>query len=202
MDRWVGKVAVVTGAASGIGAAITLDLLRAGVIVVGLDKNVKAVEELRHKVPPNLASALHPRECNVSHEASIVDAFAWIDSNLGGVEILVNNAATFHAGQLLDGGNTEWLRSALDTNVLGMVLCTREACHSMKRRNAAGHVVLINSLFGHAVPIMPPGVGSMNIYPATKHATTAVAEVLRQEFNRAETKIKITVSAMPDGFRI
>lgn len=192
MERWVGRVAVVTGASSGIGSAIVVDLLKAGVIVVGLARRVERVKELAKLVNAKQGAALHAVKCDVSKEEEIKAAFAWVDQKLNGADILVNNAGVFKQTRLIDTNNSADIMATLDTNVLGLVLCTREAFQSMKRRSVNdGHVVLINSIVGHSVPAVP-GI-KFNIYPATKHAVTAITEVLRQEFIAENTNIKITV---------
>lgn len=195
MERWVGKVAVVTGASAGIGAAICIDLLKAGVVVVGLARRVELVEEIRSRVCSKVAGSLHAFKCDVTNEADILAAFAWIDRELGGADILVNNAGILRTGlNLVDADNTAALKQILDTNVMGLVLCTREAYQSMKRRGVNdGHIVHVNSICGHFVPRIP-GCGPLNIYTASKHAVTAITEVMRQEFNNLQTRIKVTVS--------
>lgn len=193
MNRWIGKVAVVTGASAGIGAAIAIDLANAGLIVIGLARRVERVEELKSKVKSSATGQLHAFKCDVSKEEEIITAFNWVISQFGGVDILVNNAGIVRSSTtILAKDNTVPIREVLDTNVMGVVLCTREAFHSMKSRNVAGHVILINSIVGHQVPVMP-GV-TMNIYPPSKYAVTAITEVLRQEFQNEGTKIKVTVS--------
>lgn len=126
-------------------------------------------------------------------DADVKKAFKWIIDTLGGVDVLVNNAGIMRFANLIDPDNTAIIKEVLDTNVMGVVLCTREAFQSMKSRNVAGHIIIINSVAGHQVPNMP-GMGSFNIYSPSKHAVTAMTEVLRLEFQREGTKIKITVN--------
>ena len=64
----------------------------------------------------------------------------------------------------------------------------------MRQRNFNGHIVNINSTAGHHVPNLGKIFPSFNIYPASKHAVTAMTEIYRQEFNQHDTKVKITVS--------
>lgn len=192
MERWSDRVAVVTGAGSGIGAAIALDLVKAGVRVIGLGRRVERIDALKQQLPVSHQSNLHSFECDVTSETDIRAAFAWVETKFGGVDILVNNAGVNLAMNLVDAHNSDKLRSVVDTNIVGPVLCTREAFHSMKKRNFDGHVIIINSIVGHFVPFLPNGQ-SPNMYPSSKYAVTAMTEVLRQEFQLMETKIKITV---------
>lgn len=91
MDRWSGKVAVVTGASIGIGAAITEALVRAGIKVVGVGRRVQRIRELATKLKGQ-KGILHPMECDVRKEEDIARVFQWTEKELGGVDILVNNA--------------------------------------------------------------------------------------------------------------
>lgn len=191
MDRWEGKVAVVTGASAGIGAAIVVDLLKAGMIVVGLARRHELVEALRQKAGG--LGVLHSIKCDVTSEKDIRAAFTWVDTVLGGVEILINNAGIIHEGiNMVTADNTEAIRSTIDTNIMAVVLCTREAFQIMKRRSVDGHIVIINGIDGHSVPYIVGMGATVNIYPATKHAVTAMTEVLRQEFQMEGTNVKIS----------
>lgn len=194
MNRWYGKVAVVTGASSGIGAAIAVDLVKSGVIVVGFARRQERVEALRELIPSSATGKLFACKCDVTNEADIKNSFAWVHQTLGGVDILINNAGIIKTMNLTDADNTADLRETIDTNVMGVLLCTREAFQSMKNRNVNdGHIVIINSLAGHIIPYFVGQYPSFNVYPATKHAVTAITEVLRQEFQSLNTQIKITV---------
>ncbi|XP_037935024.1 farnesol dehydrogenase-like [Teleopsis dalmanni] len=192
MERWQNKVAVVTGASSGIGAAVVKDLVNAGLIVVGLARRVQRVEELKEQVAKGKKENLHARQCDVSNEDSVNEAFDWIEKNLGGIDILVNNAGIFRQGNLTEL-DTNLVQEVLQTNVMGVVYCTKRAFKSMKERNFNGHVLIINSIVGHSVPntsiLKAP---SSNMYPPSKYALTAMTEIYRQEFNSLETKVKIT----------
>lgn len=195
MERWQNRVAVVTGASSGIGSAITIDLVKAGLIVAALARRKERVDEIRASLPVDLQNRLHPIKCDVSDMKSVNEAFDLIEMKLGIVEVLINNAGTYKAGQLLTM-DIETLQQTLQTNVMGIVYCTRRAFQSMQKASAnQGHVVLINSIVGHGIFNPPPGsISSFNIYPPTKHAVTALTEILRQEFRDLKTKIKITVT--------
>lgn len=194
MDRWIGKTAVVTGASSGIGAAIVIDLVKAGVNVVGLARRKERIEALRGSLPASVTGKLYAIKCDLTQESDIKSAFNWIEANLGGTDILINNAGIIKTMNLLDPENTDNLRETIDTNVLGVVLCSREAFHSMQKRNVNGHIIHINSCAGHKIPYFVGLYPSFNIYPSTKYAVTAMTEVMRQELQNFGTKVKVTVS--------
>lgn len=199
MERWANKVAVVTGASSGIGAAIAVDLVKANMIVIGLARRADKVEELRTMIEPSptCTGRLQPYKCDVQNETEVRAAFKWIDENFGGVDVLINNAGIILPANLIDANNTETIKSVIDTNVLGVMFCTREAYRLMKKRKVAGHIVIINSASGHKVPyFVNTPFPSFNIYPATKHAITAMTETYRQEFQREKSKVKISVNIM------
>ncbi|XP_055536149.1 farnesol dehydrogenase-like [Wyeomyia smithii] len=196
MDRWVGKIALVTGASSGIGAATTKALLQAGLVVIGMARRVERVEKLKSELPATIQQHLHAIRGNVSNEEDILTAFKWIEAKFGGVDVLINSAGVFHYKlKMIDETNTAQLREIIDTNVLGLAMCSREAFNSMRKRAADGHVININSIAGHRSHY--PG---MNIYCASKFAVTAITETLRQEFKAENTKIKIT-SISPGAVR-
>ncbi|XP_046801337.1 farnesol dehydrogenase-like [Lucilia cuprina] len=186
------KIAVITGASSGIGAACCKALLQEGMIVVGLARRQDQMErEVLANIPADQRYRFHALKCDVRSENDIRNTFAWIADHLGGIDVLINNAGVLKNTQIVKPNNTEDLRDVLDTNILGVALCTREAFAIMKNYSRdTGHVIIINSLVGHYVPQLP-GV-SLNLYAPTKYALTAMTEVLRQEFLMEQTKIKIT----------
>lgn len=76
-----------------------------------------------------------------------------------------------------------------------MVHCTQEALKLMKESNVDdGHIILINSIAGHKVASSGGRSPGFNVYPASKHAVTALTESLRQELVYLKSKIRVTVS--------
>ncbi|CAG7830155.1 unnamed protein product [Allacma fusca] len=94
MSRWANCVALVTGASAGIGAGISSKLVEHGM-------TVKIGDELEDKGFPG---ELIPFKCDVSNEADINNLFEWIEANLGGVDVCVNNAG-FSTHEKLLGRN-------------------------------------------------------------------------------------------------
>lgn len=190
MERWINKTAVVTGASSGIGAAIAIDLVKSGMQVVALARRDDRLNEIKDGLQEHLKSKFHPMKCDLTKESDVINVFKWVNDHLGGVHVLVNNAGILRNTQLVNASNTEDIRAVIDTNIMGVLHCTREAFQSMKAREIAGHVVIINSIAGH----FPLNLPNFNIYPASKFAVTAMTETYRREFDLEDTNIKITVS--------
>jgi len=192
MNRWNKKIAVVTGASAGIGAAIALELVKEGMTVIGLARRAERAEQLKEKIPKHSKGVFHARECDVRNEEDVKLTFDWIKKTFGGIDVLINNAGVTRSTNLIDIDNTQAIRETVETNIMGVFHCTREAIQSMRSRNVDGHIILINSIAGHHVPYFGPSSPSLNIYPATKHAITAMTEVIRQELQSQGTKIKVT----------
>lgn len=113
MDRWRGKTAIVTGASRSIGKEIAERLLNEGVNVVGIARNA----DLLQKIASSSKSApgqFHPMPCDVADEKQLLDVFNKVDSTLGGVHILVNNAAIVHNDCII--GNIHTHRHHLKQN--------------------------------------------------------------------------------------
>ncbi|XP_059611813.1 farnesol dehydrogenase-like [Phlebotomus argentipes] len=191
MEQWKNRVAVVTGASSGIGAAIAKDLVKTGMITIGLARRLEKIEALKKDLPAHLQGNLHAVKCDITKEDEIVEVFDWIDREFKGIDVLINNAGIFRSTELINADNSIPIREIIDTNVMGLVFCTREAFKSMEKHGRNSHVVHINSIFGQK-PICMLEYPSNNIYPPSKYAVTAITEIHRQEFIRSKHHIKVT----------
>ncbi|XP_034404480.1 dehydrogenase/reductase SDR family member 11-like [Cyclopterus lumpus] len=189
MDRWRGRVALVTGASVGIGAAIAEELVRCGMKVVGCARDVKKIQNLAAECQrAGHSGVLVPFKCDLNHEEEILSMFAAIKEQHNGVDVCINNAGLAHPESLLNGETSGW-KNMLDVNVLALCICTREAYQSMKERNVDdGHIININSMGGHRVV----SNADAHFYISTKYAVTALTEGLRQELREANTHIRAT----------
>nr|CAD7597154.1 unnamed protein product [Timema genevievae] len=186
MKRWSGKVALVTGASVGIGAAIVQELVKHGLKVVGLARRAEKVEELAAGLK-SAPGKLYAVKADISKEEDILAAFDWIKKNLGGVDILINNAGLGTTDTLSNVGDGSW--QVLDVNLKGLSIFTREALKSMKERGVNdGHIIHINSIAGHYLPSFFP----VTMYHASKHAVTVLTEGLRRELVQLGSKTKVT----------
>lgn len=94
---------------------------------------------------------------------------------------------------ILTADNEADLRSVVDTNLVGLINCTKSAYQLMANREVFGHIVNVNSILGHSTHHL--GTCPMvNVYPATKYGITANTEILRQELNYLKNdRVKVSV---------
>ncbi|XP_030599681.1 dehydrogenase/reductase SDR family member 11-like [Archocentrus centrarchus] len=189
MERWRGRVALVTGASVGIGAAVAVELVRCGMKVVGCARDVGKIQKLAAECQSaGHPGVLVPFKCDLTKEAEILSMFAAIKQQHKGVDVCINNAG-LGLPELLINGKTNGWKTMMDLNVLAVSICTREAYQSMKERNVDdGHIININSLCGYQVFPIP----DLHFYTATKYAVTALTEALRQELRAEKTHIRAT----------
>ncbi len=145
-DHWLGlaqKVCVVTGAASGIGAAVARSFAEAGAVVALLDRDLKGCEilarELSHQGHRALAVA-----CDTSNESSVAEAAAKVQAELGACHALVNNAGFLRAGDLDSMSLDDW-NAVLAVNLTGYLLCARAFAKPM-RAAGVGSIVNVASI--------------------------------------------------------
>ncbi|KAL7633055.1 UNVERIFIED_CONTAM: hypothetical protein RMT77_016631 [Armadillidium vulgare] len=187
MDRWIGRVALVTGASSGIGAAISEILARSGLKVVGAARGVEQVQQALSDSLKGAKGSLTPIKCDLTKEDDIRNMFATIKKQFGGVDICINNAGISNGKKLLDS-TVEDMHQMSNVNIIALCLCSQLSIASMKERGVDdGHVININSTVGHALVST-----SSRFYAATKFAVKAITEGLRQEMREAKSHIRIT----------
>ncbi|MSU66260.1 MAG: SDR family NAD(P)-dependent oxidoreductase [Opitutus sp.] len=184
-DRWRGKIALVTGASSGIGRAIAEDFGRLGMKVAVTGRRPDALAETAAAVRAAGGEALvlagDQREAAVNRKF-----FADLAAHWGSVDVLVNNAGTMGGRSLL---RDEWdeLQSALDLNVRAALLCMREAAAAMRGKDPAA-IINVSSMTGHRV--VP---GTPTVYAATKHALRILTDGLRSELVQDGQKVKVAL---------
>ena len=191
MDRLKGKVAIVTGAGTGIGKALAQRLASDGAAVVIADianYDVAAAE---------LAKASGARtlglQVDVSSEQDVTRMAAQTAKAFGRIDILVNNAAVFSTLKLKpfeEIGVAEW-RKVMDVNIMGVALCCR-ACVPHMRKSGGGRIINLAS----GAPLK--GVPLFLHYISSKGAVIAMTRGLARELG----KDNITVNALAPGFTL
>ena len=178
-----GRSVIVTGASSGIGAAVVRALAAEGASLTIGARRAERLEALAQEIGRERIAVV---ATDVRVEADVVRLIATARDRFGGVDALVNNAGLGRRAPVSSGSTALW-REMLDTNVLGLLIATREAIQDMERRGVAGHVVNVGSMAGHRVP----GPDSA-VYAGTKFAVRAITEGLRQELRARSSAIRVS----------
>nr|XP_033339401.1 farnesol dehydrogenase-like [Megalopta genalis] len=185
MDRWAGKVALVTGSSGGIGWDIAKSLVEHGVQVVGLARRLDKLQELAEILGRN---NFYPVQCDVAKEDNILKAFKWAEEKLGGVDILVNNAAISIVSMMIDL-STEDYRKVININLLAPMIFAREFINAIRKRNASGHILNISSIAGRYPETFRDPIG---IYCVTKSGLYTLGVELRHEIMACNLDIRVT----------
>jgi NADP-dependent 3-hydroxy acid dehydrogenase YdfG len=178
-----GKVAVITGASSGIGEATAEALAAEGASVVVAARREDRLSELVERINGNGGGKAISVECDVTDEEAAHALIRKAKEDLGSVDILVNNAGVMLLSKIEKGLSDQW-RQMFDVNVLGLLYATDAAIAIMKEQQS-GHIVNISSVAGRK---SGPLRGA---YSGTKFAVNAISEALRQELQ--EDNIRITM---------
>ena len=177
-----GRVALVTGASSGIGEATAVALAQAGAAVAIGARRADRLEALAGKLRDDGARVL-TLDLDVTDEAACRDAVARTRAELGGLDVLVNNAGVMLLGTIVGADPEDW-RRMMATNVLGLMYMTHAAIDGMVEQGS-GDVVNISSVAGRQAR---KGAG---VYNASKWAVNAFAESLRQEVTTKGVRISL-----------
>ena len=156
MSDFTDLVAVITGGASGIGAATAKLLAERGAHVAVLDRDVADVD----------SRAFAAVACDVTSTAAVDAAISDVVSRLGGIDILVNNAGIGAVGDVTENGDDEWHR-VLDVNVVGIARVTRAA---MPHLRESPHAAIVNT----CSVVATVGVPQRAVYAASKGAVAAL----------------------------
>jgi NAD(P)-dependent dehydrogenase (short-subunit alcohol dehydrogenase family)/rhamnose utilization protein RhaD (predicted bifunctional aldolase and dehydrogenase) len=141
------RIAVVTGAGSGLGRSIAIGLARAGAMVALVDIDKKAAEETASRLVGIQNSQTMVLRCDVTIESDVRQAFEAVLESWGGLDILVNAAGVAPAYALVDMPADKW-RFALEVNLTGYFLMAREAAKIMIQQGMGGNIINLSSKSG------------------------------------------------------
>ena len=188
MGRVQDKVAIVTGAAHGIGRATALLLAQEGAAVAVTDVNTEAAEAVTELINGSGGKA-RTWKLDVSQEAEVAAVITEVAKAFGRLDILVNNAGISGAnGTAEEISETEWDK-VMNTNAKGTFLCTKHAVPLM-RRAGGGSIVNLSSVYGI--------VGSHNV--AAYHASKGAIRIMSKTDALAFAKDRIRVNSVHPGF--
>ncbi len=183
MAKLDGKVAIITGASSGIGEATAVALAAEGAAVVVAARREERLSDLVGRIEGDGGKALAV-SCDVTDEGQAHDLIRRAKEELGRVDILVNNAGVMLLSAVGKGLSDQW-RRMFEVNVLGLLYATDAAIGVMKEQGS-GHLVNISSVAGRKVTRDSSGV-----YAGTKFGVNAISEGLRQEL--LNDNIRVTI---------
>ena len=166
------QVVLVTGASSGIGRRVAIDMAVRGAIVVGCSRSLEKLHDTANELKRYSPSST-VMTCDVSAPEQVREMVERVLSQFGKIDILINNAG-FGAYQSFVESSIDAIESMLRTNYLGTVYCTKEVLPSMIAKQS-GHIANISSVAGK---IATPNMAS---YCATKFALIGLSESLYHE---------------------
>jgi len=175
-----GRIVLVTGAAGGMGRAITRALIESGRRVVLVDRDAESLRALAAEIGDNTCAV----ELDVTDAKKVDGLLDLIPNAFKPIDILINNAGHDIGGRTrFDIGSPDDWSNIIATNLIGLMRVTRSVLPDMVRRNA-GHIVNISSI--NAVRVIP----DMAAYSTSKAGVHMFTETIRGEL--AETAIRVT----------
>jgi NAD(P)-dependent dehydrogenase (short-subunit alcohol dehydrogenase family) len=185
MTDFTGLVAIVTGGASGIGAATAELLQQRGARVAVLDRDVTKMPTRASAPAPTLALP-----CDVSDTAGVEQAVAAVAEQLGQIDILVNNAGIGAVGDVTANDDAEWHR-VLDVNVVGIARVTRAALPHLRR---SAHAAIVNT----CSVVAPVGVPQRALYAASKGAVASLTLAMAADHVREAVRVNAVTPGTAD----
>jgi NADP-dependent 3-hydroxy acid dehydrogenase YdfG len=168
------KVAIITGASSGIGYATALTLSKTGIRVAVGARRTERLLELEKQIIKNNGEIL-VQKTDVTRKSDCDSLVNTIVEKWGKVDILINNAGLMPLSYFKNGKVEEW-EQMVDVNIKGVLYCTSAVVPSMLEKKS-GHIINISSVAGRIV------FAGGSVYCATKHAIAALSEGLRKELS-------------------
>lgn len=168
------KIALITGATSGLGKAIALTLAKEGYYVIITGRRKEKLEELEQEIEIKYESKVLSLCFDVRDYSQVEKAFATLPEDWKKIDVLVNNAGlAVGLDPIFSGEVDDWERM-IDTNIKGLLYVTRTVSPMMVERKS-GHIINIGSIAGKGV--YPNGA----VYCATKYAVDALSQGMRMD---------------------
>lgn len=179
MQNLAGKVAVITGASSGIGEAAARLLAAEGVHVILAGRRRERIDTLTSEIGA-LATAAY---VDVREADQVTELFDLVRKQHGGLDLLFNNAGLGIHGAFVDSKPSEW-REQIDVNLFGLLNCSQAAIPLMKGRDGA-MISSVSSVGGRY------GVPGWSVYSATKFAVIGFHDALRKELGGEGIRVSV-----------
>ena len=174
------KVAIVTGAATGIGRAIGKALTRDGYVVAAIGRRRESLEGTRK-------DGFQPYACDIGDEKQVIDTVAQVLSDLGRIDVLINNAGIIRVGMLEDMA-LESIDDQLQINLAGTIYMTK-ACAPALRETAGSIINISSGLASKPVP-------AHAVYTATKGAVEAFSRAMALELHDSGVRVNVIAPSL------
>ncbi len=174
------KIALITGATSGIGKATAFSLAILGYNIIATGRRSDRLEALRDELPKNVA--LYTLTFDVRDKAAVKESLASLPDDWKKIDVLVNNAGNAHGMDPVQSAKLEDWDAMMDINVKGLLYVSHAVIPGMVERNA-GIIINIGSIAGKEV--YPNG----SVYCGSKHAVDAITDGMRIDLNPHGIKV-------------
>lgn len=168
------KIALVTGATSGIGRASAITLAKMGFHIIATGRRADRLEELKSEMPEGIDFL--PLVFDVRDRETVMEILGNLPENWKNVDVLLNNAGNAHGMDPIQSGNMDDWDAMIDINVKGLLYVSKAVIPGMCERKS-GMIINIGSIAGKEV--YPNG----NVYCASKHAVDAITKGMRMDLN-------------------
>jgi len=185
-ESFKGKTAVITGAGSGLGFALSRALAKEGAQLVLADINAADLAAVEKELSATTGAKTTSCVTDVAWAGSLDTLAAHAQSAFGNVHLLFNNAGVSVSAPIWESTDADW-KWMIGVNLLGVVNGVRSFTPKMIAHGEPAHIVNTASVAGL---ISPPGFSA---YTVTKHAVVALSEVLFQDLRRANSKVNVSV---------
>lgn len=176
-----GKVAIITGASSGVGYAAAVAFAARGAKVVAAARREDRLKNLCDTISKSGGEAAYFK-ADITQEDEVKRLFDFTAVKYGTPDILVNNAGRGLKSKICDTSIEEW-DSVLSTNLTAVFLCTREAARRMIDNNVKGHIITVSSIAGLY------GTPNYGAYCASKHGVTGFKRSAKWELMKHGIKV-------------
>ncbi|MCP2042146.1 SDR family NAD(P)-dependent oxidoreductase [Pontibacter sp. HSC-36F09] len=173
------RIALVTGATSGIGRATALALAKAGYHIIATGRRTERLQELQQQITE---VPVYTLAFDVRDREAVADAFSSLPDDWKGIDVLVNNAGNAHGLAPVQSGSLSDWDAMLDINVKGLLYVTHAVLPLMIARKQ-GHIINIGSIAGKEV------YANGNVYCASKFAVDAISKGMRIDLVQEGIKV-------------
>lgn len=177
-----GKTALITGATSGIGKALSYSLAKQGVSLVLTGRRVQRLKEIKQELEKKYKIKVLTLTFDISKKEETLKVLNKNKTALSKVDYLINNAGGAHGSDPFDKATLEDFETMIDTNIKGLIYITHFMVPFFKK-NGQGHIINLGSVAGKWV--YPNG----SVYCATKHAVRVISEGLRIDLNGTNIRV-------------